>query len=83
MDQRDGPEELERIARAGLDPAEPDSNDLDFRLTAWNVPDHSMDDDLMDDDGWGDGAWGDGDDHDWVDRRYGDPDGSPARPVWE
>ena len=77
------PEELERIARAGLDPAEPDSNDLDFRLTAWNVPDHSMDDDLMDDDAWGDGAWGDGDDPDWVDRRYDDRDGNPARPFWE
>ena len=87
------PEELERIASAGLDPAEPDGDDLDFRLTAWNDPNHSMDDDLVDDnlwggdvwggDVWGGGAWGDGDDPDWVDRRYADPDADPARPFWE
>ena len=67
------PEELERIARAGLDPDEADDDDLGFQLTECD----DLDGDRMDDD-----AWGEDEDLDWADRGYGDPDQDAQRPFW-
>ena len=75
------PEELERIARAGLEPDGANSDDLGYSPTArddWpgdRVEDRM--DDRMDDDNWGLA-----DDLDWVDRGYGEPGIDPMRPFW-
>ena len=67
------PEELERIARAGLDPTEPSCDDLGRQHAAGN----DLDDDWMDDDFGSDDdpAWGD-------DRAFGGPDSGVSPPFW-